>query len=152
MLTISMAKLNFSILCEYSIISNAGIPSFISVFSEITGKKLPFRKQEINLVTNFAIEESEKDRAKDLEITLKSPSGKVMASTKSKLIMEKEKKINEQGFISKFLNVEFKESGTHKFEVFLDGKMVGTVSLLISTREYHTSGYLCSALYRIKNL
>jgi hypothetical protein len=126
-----MAILNYSFLCEQAIISREHVPSFISVFSEILVKKIPFTHNQINVVINFHLNDSEKSGVGELKLILKSPSGKVGTPIKS--TVKKDVEGNDIGLITK-VSQKFDEEGQYEFEIFLDGKEMGKIPLLVKTK------------------
>ena len=91
-------------------------------------------RPEIHIVTNYFLEESEVDKTSELEIIIISPSGKKISSMKSKILKKENSKGNQSGFISVMRGIKFEEWGTHNFEVFLNGNMIGKLPLLISEK------------------
>lgn len=126
-----MAKLNYALFCEYSLISREGIPSFISVYSQII-TELPFVKT-IHLVTNSMLEGAEKNGIKELEIIVKKPDGEKIATQKSKILPIKEE-VNELGFISNIKDIKFEKEGIYAFEVAIDGKKIGSTELRVKNQ------------------
>lgn len=128
-----MVKINYAFFCQYFIISQEGVPSFMSVFSQLIGK-IPL-KSDIRVVINFSANKEEGGSdASELEIIAKSPSNKVVGSVKNKLLRKNDDEQN-IGFISKVSNVEFEEEGEYKFEVLFNGKVIETIPLLFTAQK-----------------
>ncbi len=125
-----MNKLNYVLFCEYGIVSlDNRIPSFIGVFSKLTTQALPFTKERISVAVNFSLDSLEKDIAHDLDISVKSPSGKGVKSFKQKT--EPSSTDSSIGVLFTVNNAEFNEEGIYNFEILLDNKKIGVASLNI---------------------
>ncbi len=122
----SMARLNFCIFCEYSVISKEGTPSFVGVFSQIIGKNLPFVRSEMSVVVNYFPEDTKKH---ELKIIVKSPTGEIIHSTDSASPGPASSKENDLGFIFKIQNLKFEGGGIYNFEIFADGEKIGVAPL-----------------------
>ncbi len=123
-----MAKLNYSFLCESSIISKEGTPSFISVFSGINAKKLPIKKA-IHVVTNFTLEPKEKGNKNVIGVVvgLANSTDKPIDSMESPTSAA----TDNIGFVSKMEELEFEKAGTYNFEITFNGEKAGSIPLNI---------------------
>ena len=117
-----MAKLNFGLFCEYSLIATDNMPSFIGVFSDLIAKKPALKT--FSFVVNVHPEEK---RTHVLKISVKSPSGKEI-NKKEKELKPLAEDSNDFGFMWR-LSINFDEEGKYKFDVFLDDDFLHSVPL-----------------------
>jgi len=122
-----MARLNFCIFCEYSLVSKQGTPSFIGVFSEVIVKKLPATRGRMDVVVNFFPDDINKH---DLIVVVKSPDGGTVKSFPNHVTPAASKE-SDVGFMLAISNIKFEKEGIYNFEILLDNNKIGTVPLTI---------------------
>ena len=122
-----MARLNFALFCEHSVMSREGTPSFIGIFSEIIGKSLPVLRGEMVVVVSVYPDDIKKH---EIKIVVRSPDGQEIKSFLNNIgpAASKEKDI---GFILNVPNFRFEREGLYDFDVLIDNQKVGTAPLIV---------------------
>lgn len=126
-----MVKLNFSHVCEYAVISDRGLPCIMGIFNGIETSEVPFVYPTMAVVANVSVED-QNEHTVSFEII--SPSGEAL--TKSLNIKSHPNSVNQTiGAIGTINGINFKEFGTHKATIAVDGKSVGDVEFQIISKK-----------------
>lgn len=115
-----MIKLTLALLCEYAFILQNGTLGIIGIFTGIQAKKSPAVRPTTALVIEFQPEEKKKY---NVEITCKSPSGKVIGKQNSVLNGDSPKR--KAGLIVNLNNLTLEEEGEYRIDIFVDENKVG---------------------------
>jgi len=115
-------KTNFLVVCDYASLDAQNKASIIGIFRNIMIPEggLPLMYPSFYVVFNF---EAPSVRKYIIQIKLIGPSGEEICPSLPSEVDVKEVKDEgaSGGVISRFMNVEFKEMGRYKVEVFVDG-------------------------------
>ena len=129
-----MPAINWTFLCDYAFVDNAGRASIIRTFTFIRAPRLPFRYPQFFLALEFMADLSE-DFTLGAAIT--SPSGKQIA----KVQLKRKSQASASGRVEKgflplgFYNCKFEEAGEHHVEIFINERSVHFIPLMIHLKE-----------------
>jgi len=129
-----MPAINWTFLCDYAFVDANGRASIIRTFTFIRGPRLPFRYPQMFLVLEYIAEMSE---AFTIGAAISAPSGKQVA----KVALKKNAHTEQKGRTQKgvlplgFYNIKFEEEGEHHVEIFINGRAVHFLPLMIHVHD-----------------
>jgi len=129
---------NFFILCENTILDNEKRISLINIYDIIYAAKLPAMHGKLVLAGNMTLQDpTAKDKEIEFSLSIKSPSGKEMIKSASKLRREIDISLSEQaiGLIFTVNGVIFEEFGRYSATLSKDSKEIMSLSFSVKEKK-----------------
>ena len=119
-MSVLKAKLNFSFLCDYALVSREGKLSLNGIFENINVRQFPVYHPLMFVVAN--ISGVNNDDNFTCELGLEGPEKKCLAIISQKITVDPQKKF---GFIGQFVNIRYEAPGDYALKFFVDNKEIG---------------------------
>ncbi|MCP4650519.1 MAG: hypothetical protein GY853_10625 [PVC group bacterium] len=114
------AKLNFSFLCDYAMVSREGKLSMNGIFENINVRKFPTHHPLMFVVANVG-GVNNKDKF-TCELVSEENSQTKMAAITSEVVVDPNRNF---GFIGQFVNVRYEKPGKYELKFYIDNKEIG---------------------------
>ncbi len=114
------AKLNFSFLCDYALVSREGKLSMNGIFESINVRSFPTHHPIMFVVANISGVNNKDKFTCDL-IAADNPQ-KSLAAIASEVVVDQQRNF---GFIGQFVNVKYEKSGQYLIKFHIDNKEIG---------------------------
>ena len=121
-----MVKLSFAHLCEYTFLLANRTPGVVGIFSKLKADALPAYRDNIGVIAQFDIDD---DDAHQIQMIIRSPSGKVLRDTNLRELDSINKQTDQVvGYIINLGPLKLEEEGDYTVDILVDQKSMGTRS------------------------
>ena len=120
MMGVLSAKLRFSFLCDYALVSREGKLSMNGIFENINIRSFPSPHPIMFVVANVG-GVNNKDKFTSSLVFSADPE-KVIASISSEVVVDPNRNF---GFIGQFVNVRYEKEGQYELKFYIDNKEIG---------------------------
>ncbi|MFH2137354.1 MAG: hypothetical protein ABII88_02455 [Candidatus Omnitrophota bacterium] len=114
------AKLNFSFLCDYAMVSREGKLSMNGIFENINARSFPTHHPIMFIVANVG-GVNNKDKF-TCELVPAADAQNRLAAISSEVIVDSNRNF---GFIGQFVNVKYDKAGDYELKFYIDNKELG---------------------------
>lgn len=130
-------RIDLALMCDYALVDRANKLTAAGIFRGLAGPSLPFTHPRMYLALALVVEPEDRG---DHELTLRliDPDGsEVVKPLKARIHVDRTDPIAEgvMNFVLELTGVKFRTTGTHCFDLFLDGEFATRVELNVVVRK-----------------
>lgn len=128
-------KLNFAILCDNAFTDKEGRLNVIQKFERIYTDRLPTTYPRVTVVTNFFINEEERDKEYIQTLEIKKDGSSDIILTTNQISVTPIGDVDYINYINYINALTFDSDGVYKIFIKINGGVVGETSLLVKKND-----------------